>query len=99
MSEYLILIYEDQSLYPGPNDPGWGDIMAAHQKFGENNGASIRGGNALQHTPTATSIRGDGKGGRELHAHPKSWPTRAGRLKAATSRAMSSNSRPKNGMM
>ena len=29
---------------------------------------------------------------------PKSCPTRAGRLKAATSRAMSSSSRPKNGM-
>jgi len=29
---------------------------------------------------------------------PKSWPTRAGRLNADAPRAMSSNSRPKNGM-
>ena len=29
---------------------------------------------------------------------PKSWPTRAGRLKAAMSRAMPSSSSPKNGM-
>ena len=34
----------------------------------------------------------------ELQIVPKSCPTRAGRSKAATSRAMSSSSRPKNGM-
>jgi hypothetical protein len=60
MSEYLILIYENESNYPGPEDPGWGQLMAGHQKFGENNAASLRGGNALQPTATATSIRGKG---------------------------------------
>jgi hypothetical protein len=34
--------------------------MAGHQKFGENNDAVLRGGNALQPTGTATSIRGNG---------------------------------------
>jgi hypothetical protein len=60
MSEYLILIYEDESNYPTPEDPGWGQIMAGHQKFGENNASSLRGGNALQPTSTATSIRAKG---------------------------------------
>ena len=60
MSEYLILIYEDETNYPGPEDPGWGQLMAGHQKFGENNTASLRGGNALQPTSTATSIRAKG---------------------------------------
>jgi len=62
MSQYLVLIYEDQSLYPAPDEGGWSEITAAHQKFGENNGASIRGGEALQPTSTATTIRGDGNG-------------------------------------
>ena len=60
MSEYLVLIYENESNYPGPDDPGWGQLMAGHQKFGENNAAVLRGGNALQPTSTATSIRAAG---------------------------------------
>jgi hypothetical protein len=62
MSEYLVLIYENESSYPAPNDPGWGELMSGHMKFGENNGAVLRGGNALQPTATATSIRGDASG-------------------------------------
>jgi hypothetical protein len=62
MSEYLILIYENESNYPGPDDPGWGQLMEGHQKFGENNGAVLRSGNALQPTGTATSIRSNGSG-------------------------------------
>ena len=60
MSEYLILIYEDEesqaSMDPGP-------IMKGHQVFAEQNGPAIRGGNALQPTGTTTSIRPDGTGG------------------------------------
>ena len=31
--------------------------MAAHMAFGEKHGSSLRGGNALEPTSTATSIR------------------------------------------
>ncbi len=62
MSEYLILIYENESNYPGSDDQGWRQLMEGHQKFGEKNGAVLRGGNALQPTSTATSIRGTGNG-------------------------------------
>lgn len=62
MSEYLILIYENERDYPGPDDAVWGEIMAAHQKFGQDNAAVLRGGNALQPTVTATSVRDAGGG-------------------------------------
>jgi hypothetical protein len=62
MSEYLILIYENESGYPSPDEPGYGELMSGHMKFGENNASVIRGGNALQPTSTATSIRADSNG-------------------------------------
>ncbi len=37
--------------------------MKAHQDFGTTHGAALRGGNALQPTSTATSIRRDSSGG------------------------------------
>jgi hypothetical protein len=61
MSEYLVLIYETEESYN--SETVWAEVGAAHQKFGENNAAALRGGNALQPTGTATSIRGDGNGG------------------------------------
>ncbi len=57
MSEYLILIYGDEQQLPDHTDPSWGPMMVGHQKFGENNTAVLRGGNALQPSSTATSIR------------------------------------------
>jgi hypothetical protein len=61
MSQYLVLIYEDESGFaqPGVSD----EVMAAHNAFGEAHGAALAGGNALQPASTATSIRGDGNGG------------------------------------
>lgn len=61
MSEYLILIYEPasgQDITPEV----WQQAMEAHGRFAEQvveMGAKILGGNALQPTSTATSIRGD----------------------------------------
>jgi hypothetical protein len=37
--------------------------MKEHTEFGESNGEVLRGGDALQPTTTATSIRSDGDGG------------------------------------
>jgi hypothetical protein len=63
MGQYLVLIYESEASYAGASEAVYGEVMAAHQKFGENNAAVLKGGNALEATSTATSIRSDGAGG------------------------------------
>jgi hypothetical protein len=62
MSEYLVLIYEDEKALHGADQATSNRIMAGHNEFGEHNGASLRGGNALQATSSATSLRRDATG-------------------------------------
>jgi hypothetical protein len=60
MAQYLILIYEDETNYANPDIAA--EVGLAHARFAEQvaeTGASLVGGNALQPTATATSIRGD----------------------------------------
>jgi hypothetical protein len=62
MGQYLIMIYEDESQYATATEEVLTGIMEAHNRFAEQTvglGAKILGGNALQPTATATSIRGD----------------------------------------
>jgi len=62
MAQYLILIYEDQNAYVENSPEVWQQAMKAHAQFAEQvgeKGGSIVGGNALQATTTATTIRGD----------------------------------------
>lgn len=62
MSEYLILIYEDEKAYAAGGDEVWQQGMEAHGRFAEQvvaHGGKILGGNALEPTSTATSVRGD----------------------------------------
>jgi hypothetical protein len=62
MAQYLILLYEDESGYASLSPEEGAGIMTAHQRFQEQAaelGATIVNGNALQPTPTATSIRSD----------------------------------------
>ncbi len=63
MAEYLILIYEDESSWDHVDPETSGKIMNGHASFGENNGEALRGGNALQPTGMATSLRKDAPGG------------------------------------
>jgi hypothetical protein len=63
MSQYLVLIYEDESAWANATEPQVSTIMAEHAAFSERNGSGLAGGNALQPTSTATSIRRDGAGG------------------------------------
>jgi len=58
MAEYLVLIYEDESGFENADPALFDQMMKDHNTFGENNGASLRGGNALMPSSTATSIRG-----------------------------------------
>jgi hypothetical protein len=61
MSQYLILIYEDEASYATATPEVMGEVMQDHETFSsgvEKLGAKIVGGEALQPTTTATSIRG-----------------------------------------
>jgi hypothetical protein len=62
MAEYLILIYENEDGYVNGGPEAWQTAGAAHGRFagqvGEKGGKML-GGNALQPTGTATSIRSD----------------------------------------
>jgi hypothetical protein len=58
MSQYAILIYEDEARYAEGGEDLSNQNMSAHGAFGDAHGKSIVGGNALQPTSTATSIRG-----------------------------------------
>jgi hypothetical protein len=62
MTEYLILIYEQESGYAEGGPAVWEEVGKAHGRFAEQvgeKGGKILGGNALQPTATATTIRGD----------------------------------------
>ena len=62
MSEYLVLIYNDENAVGAGTPEDFDRLMTGHEEFGTNNGASLRGGNALQATSTATSLRRDAAG-------------------------------------
>lgn len=52
--QYLLLIYEDETRFAKGFDPG---EMEAYGAFGQKNRAAIKGGNALQPTSTAKTVR------------------------------------------
>ena len=57
--QYLLLIYENEQRYSKGYDPA---EMVDYQAFGKEHAAAIKGGNALQPTGTATTVRvRDGK--------------------------------------
>jgi hypothetical protein len=60
MAQYMILIYETEDSYTSPDD--WQRAMQEHGRFTEQVvelGGKIVGGEALEPTATATTIRGD----------------------------------------
>jgi hypothetical protein len=57
MSEYLLLIYTNEDSWE--NVEASNKMMEGHRVFGEQNGAALRGGNALLPTSSATSLRRD----------------------------------------
>ena len=63
MSQYLILIYDDETAWANADEAAVGRVHEGHGKFGANNEGVIAGGNALQATSTATCVRPDGSGG------------------------------------
>ena len=62
MAKYLILIYESEADWANAGPADWEAAMVAHQRFSDGVpalGGKLLGGEALQPTTTATSIRGD----------------------------------------
>jgi hypothetical protein len=62
MAQYLILIYESEESYATASPDDFRATMQAHTRFAEQIpelGGTMLGGNALQPTTTATSIRDD----------------------------------------
>jgi hypothetical protein len=61
MSQYVILIYEDEARYETASPEVMGEVLEEHNTFAagvESHGAKLLGGEALQPTGTATSVRG-----------------------------------------
>ena len=61
MSQYVILIYENEGQYETATPEVFGEIMQEHNEFAaqvEQHGAKLLGGEALQPTSTATTVRG-----------------------------------------
>lgn len=63
MSQYLILIYDEEAAWMNASEDVANELMAKHNAFGEKNGKAVLGGNALQSVSTATTLRPDGSGG------------------------------------
>jgi hypothetical protein len=60
--QYLLLIYENEKRWPNLPPPEMGAEMKEYQTLGETFAKQIQGGNALQPTRTATTVRvRDGK--------------------------------------
>ena len=61
MAQYMVLIYEDEARYAEASPEVMGEIMEEHDRITagvEALGAKILGGEALEPTSTATSVRG-----------------------------------------
>ena len=69
--QYLLLIYEDESVY-GPDKLGeaMNQVVAGHMALGQSLGAKRLGGAGLQNTTSATTVRTSAKGAKTLHDGP-----------------------------
>ncbi len=70
MAGYLVLIYEDEASYATADETTFREVMAAHNAFGAANGAALSGGNALEASHAATSIRTNASGEQEVTDGP-----------------------------
>jgi hypothetical protein len=63
MAQYLILLYEREQGYAEAGAELMAEVLAAHNALATKYGPAVKGGNALQPTSTATTVRADGAGG------------------------------------
>jgi hypothetical protein len=57
VANYLLLIYADEQALDAAGDEATASILADHAAFGAANRDALRGGDALEHTGSATSVR------------------------------------------
>ena len=62
MSQYLLMLAEDENGYATADQATFSEVMAGHNAFSEKWGDKVLGGAALQPTSTATVVRPDGAG-------------------------------------
>jgi hypothetical protein len=62
MSKYVVLIYDNEASFAGAAAGERERIRDGHRRFGEANNGAILGGEALQPTGTATSLRHEPSG-------------------------------------
>jgi hypothetical protein len=62
MAQYLVLIYGNEKAHADGGQKLWDELMQGHNAFGEKHEKALAGGNALQDTSTATSVRKDAGG-------------------------------------
>ena len=55
--QYLLLIYEDEKRFSGLSEAALGSEVGEYRKFGQSFAGNIKGGNALQPTTTAKTVR------------------------------------------
>ena len=69
--QYLLLIYEDESVY-GTDKQGeaLNQIVAGHMAFSQELGPKRLGGAGLQHTSTATTVKTKADGSKTIHDGP-----------------------------
>jgi hypothetical protein len=63
MAKYIVLIYEDEKRWEQADERTNGEVFQKHMEFRGRNGAAVVGGEPLEFTVTATSVRPDGPGG------------------------------------
>jgi hypothetical protein len=57
MPNYLVMIYDNEAEWATAEESAAGELMRAHEVFGEANGHALRGGAHLAGSDSATSIR------------------------------------------
>jgi hypothetical protein len=68
--QFMLLIYEDESIYgPGKDGPAMQQIVAKHMAFSRELGAVRVGGAGLKSTPSATTVCTT-KGKQSIHDGP-----------------------------
>lgn len=66
---YALLIYEDESVYGDGHTKVLEAVLDGHIAFSQANGHNLRGGQGLQNTSAATTVRTSG-GEQSLHDGP-----------------------------
>ena len=62
MAQYLVLIYGDEKAHADGGQQLWDELMQGHTAFADKHEKALAGGNALQDTSTATSLRKESDG-------------------------------------